>query len=72
MSKKERYDNNIKIWIKIKGLKCIGDGKINLVADAKQQKHKIKKCLTVVLISDKISLVANETKSKKLWKKLLT
>ena len=42
------------------------DVKINLVADTKQQKHKIKKCLTVVLIGDKISLVANETKSKKL------
>ena len=42
------------------------DVKINLVADAKQQKHKIKKRLTVVLVSDKIGLVANETKSKKL------
>ena len=37
-----------------------------------RQKHKIKKCLTVVLIGDKISLVANEMMWKKLWKKLLT
>ena len=36
------------------------DGKINLVADAKQTKTQDKKCLTVVLISDKINLVANE------------
>ena len=57
------------IIIKLNG---IWDCKINLVADAKQQKHKIKKRLTVVLVSDKIGLVANETKSKKLWKKLLT
>ena len=47
------------------------DVKINLVADAKQQKHKIKKCLTVVLIGDKISLVTNETKSKKTLKKVV-
>ena len=38
MSKKERYYNNIKILIKIKKLKYIGDGKINLVADAEETK----------------------------------
>ena len=33
---------------------------MNIVADAKQTETQDKKCLTVVLIGDKISLVANE------------